>query len=119
MDAQGQVVGRDISILLQQGNVMLARAKAQKLMQEEVTGDLLENLEMQIGVLVEHFGDLDGCVRTSDPCLPRHSRPSRKTPSPQTVEAASSLIYAAPYVQSRGPWLSIRPHRSYKLTFQY
>ncbi|KAI0319366.1 regulator of Vps4 activity in the MVB pathway-domain-containing protein [Amylostereum chailletii] len=84
MDAQGQVVGRDISILLQQNNIMLARAKAQKLIQEEIVGDLLENLEMQIGVLVEHFAELDG-----------------KAPSPVTVEAASSIIYATPYVESK------------------
>jgi Regulator of Vps4 activity in the MVB pathway len=57
-DAQGQVIGRDVSILLQQGNETLARAKAQRLIQDEIMGDLLRNLEMQIGYLLEHFSDL-------------------------------------------------------------
>jgi len=34
-------------------------SKAQKLMSDDVIGDLLEVLEMQIGVLVEHIGELD------------------------------------------------------------
>ena len=59
MDAQGRITGKDIATLLQQGNTMLARAKAQKLMSDDVIGDLLEVLEMQIGVLVEHIGELD------------------------------------------------------------
>ncbi|KAI0062331.1 hypothetical protein BV25DRAFT_672799 [Artomyces pyxidatus] len=83
-DAQGQFVGRDISILLQQGNVMLARAKAQKLIHDEIMGDVLENVEMQIGVLVERFGELEG-----------------KVPSPAAVEAASTIIYAAPHIDLR------------------
>ena len=58
-DAQGQVIGRDISILLQQGNETLARAKAQRLIQDEITGALLQSLEMQIGVLLGHFSDLE------------------------------------------------------------
>jgi hypothetical protein len=57
-DAQGQVIGRDVSILLQQGNETLARAKAQRLIHDEIMGDLLRNLEVQIGVLLEHFSDL-------------------------------------------------------------
>jgi Regulator of Vps4 activity in the MVB pathway len=61
-DAQGQVIGRDISILLQQGNETLARAKAQKLIQDEIMGNVLENLEMQIGVLLDQFPELEGCV---------------------------------------------------------
>lgn len=61
-DAQGRVIGRDISILLQQGNETLARAKAQRLIQDEIMGNLLENLEMQIGVLLERFSELERCV---------------------------------------------------------
>lgn len=38
---------------------MLARAKAQKLMHEDVIGDLLEALEMHVGLLLEHFQELD------------------------------------------------------------
>jgi len=63
-DAQRQVIGRDISILLQQGNETLARAKAQRLIQDEIMGDLLESLEMQIGVLLEHFSDFNKYVPT-------------------------------------------------------
>lgn len=61
-DAQGQVIGRDISILLQQGNETMARAKAQRLIQDEITGDLLESLQKQIGVLLEHFSALERCI---------------------------------------------------------
>ena len=70
-DAQGQVIGRDISILLQQGNETLARAKAQRLMQDEIMGNLLEHLEMQIGVLLDRFPELEGYVHKS--ITPRHS----------------------------------------------
>ena len=58
-DAQGQVIGRDVSILLQQGNETLARAKAQRLIQDEIMGDLLQSLEVQIGVILEHFSELE------------------------------------------------------------
>jgi hypothetical protein len=58
-DAQGQVIGRDISILLQQGNETLGRAKAQRLIQDEIMGDLLQSLEMQIGVIIEHLSELE------------------------------------------------------------
>ena len=61
-DAQGRLIGRDISILLQQGNETLARAKAQRLIQDEIMGNLLENLEMQMGVLLERFSELERCV---------------------------------------------------------
>jgi hypothetical protein len=61
-DAQGRLIGKDISILLQQGNETLARAKAQRLIQDEIMGNLLENLEMQIGVLLERFSELERCV---------------------------------------------------------
>ena len=61
-DAQGRFIGKDISILLQQGNETLARAKAQRLIQDEIMGNLLEKLEMQIGVLLERFSELERCV---------------------------------------------------------
>ena len=61
-DAQGRLIGKDISILLQQGNETLARAKAQRLIQDEIMGNLLENLEMQIGILLERFSELERCV---------------------------------------------------------
>jgi hypothetical protein len=49
----------DIATLIQQGNVPLARDKAERLMQEEVFGDLLGDLEMQVGLLLEHFRELE------------------------------------------------------------
>ncbi|TRM61879.1 regulator of Vps4 activity in the MVB pathway-domain-containing protein [Schizophyllum amplum] len=84
-DSKSQITRRDIATLLQQGNVMLARAKAQKLIHEDLSGDVLEMLEMCIGVLVEHFSEL------SDPdSLP-----------PIVIEAVSSIIYAAPSTDSK------------------
>ncbi|KAA1472486.1 hypothetical protein DENSPDRAFT_821369 [Dentipellis sp. KUC8613] len=80
-DAEGHIVGRDITTLLQQGNVMLARAKAQKLIHDDVLGDVLEILEMQIGVLLERFGELDS-----------------GSPGPAIIEAAATIVYAAPQI---------------------
>ncbi|KAI0341794.1 hypothetical protein BDW22DRAFT_274083 [Trametopsis cervina] len=85
IDAQGQITRRDVSYLLQQRNVALARAKAQKLIREDVYADLLQTLEMLTGVLLEHVGELD----------------RRDTTSPTVLEAAASIIYAAPYTDSR------------------
>ncbi|KAJ7109261.1 regulator of Vps4 activity in the MVB pathway-domain-containing protein [Mycena epipterygia] len=77
-DSQASITRRDIATLLQQGNVGLARAKAQNLIQEDVSGDLLEILEMHIGVLLEHFAEVD----------------QQYVNSPVVVEAASSIIFA-------------------------
>ncbi|KAJ7685069.1 regulator of Vps4 activity in the MVB pathway-domain-containing protein [Mycena polygramma] len=77
-DSKASITRRDIATLLQQGNVGLARAKAQNLIQEDVSGDLLEILEMHIGVMLEHFTELD----------------QQYVNSPVVVEAASSIIYA-------------------------
>ena len=55
----------DIATLIQQSNVPLARDKADKLIQDETFGDLLAELEMQIGLLLEHFRELEnGYVKT-------------------------------------------------------
>ena len=59
MESQAQITQRDIATLLQQGNIALARAKAQKLMREDVRSDLLQTLEMQVGIILEHAGDLE------------------------------------------------------------
>lgn len=59
MDSQGQITRRDIATLLQQGNVGLARAKAQKLVREDIYGDLLQTLEMLVGVILEHISELE------------------------------------------------------------
>ncbi|KAJ7582883.1 regulator of Vps4 activity in the MVB pathway-domain-containing protein [Mycena floridula] len=82
-DAQG-VARRDIATLLQQNNVGLARAKAQSLLRDDSLGDLLEVLEYYVGVITEHLPNLE----------------SSASPSPVVVEAASSIIYSAQYVDS-------------------
>lgn len=61
-DAQGQVVAKDISTLLAQRSVLLARAKAHKLIQDEILADMLEHLENLLGVLSERLPELDRCV---------------------------------------------------------
>ena len=59
MDSQAQITQRDIATLLYQGNVALARAKAQKLIREDVKSDLLQTLEMHIGVILGHLNELE------------------------------------------------------------
>ncbi|KAJ2931324.1 hypothetical protein H1R20_g5651, partial [Candolleomyces eurysporus] len=85
LDSHGNITRKDIATLLQQGNVGLARAKAQKLIQEDAQGDLLETLEMELGTLLEHFVELDESV----------------SPTSILAEAISSIIYAAPHVHCR------------------
>ncbi|KAI1794530.1 regulator of Vps4 activity in the MVB pathway-domain-containing protein [Ganoderma leucocontextum] len=85
MDSQAQITQRDIATLLQQGNVALARAKAQKLMRDDVKSDLMQTLEMHIGVILGHLNELE---RSS-------------TPSPIVAEAASSIIYAGLQIESK------------------
>ncbi|TFK91224.1 hypothetical protein K466DRAFT_660212 [Polyporus arcularius HHB13444] len=85
MDSQAQITQRDIATLLQQGNIALARAKAQKLMREDVKSDLLQTLEMHVGVILGHWNELE----RSD------------TPSPIVTEAASSIIYAGLHIESK------------------
>ena len=58
-DAQGFIVRKDIATLLQQGNIWLARAKAQGLLIEDTSADLLERVDMYIGVLLQHLNELD------------------------------------------------------------
>ncbi|GLB35059.1 putative regulator of Vps4 activity in the MVB pathway [Lyophyllum shimeji] len=84
-DSQGAITRRDIASLLQQRDVGLARAKAQILLQDDALGDLLEVLEMQIGQLLEHFNELD----------------QGGPPTPIIIEAASTLIFSAPHVDSK------------------
>lgn len=59
LDSHGNITRKDIATLLQQGDVGLARAKAQKLIQEDVHGDLLGILELEVSNLLEHFTELD------------------------------------------------------------
>lgn len=58
-DSQGSITRRDIATLLQQGDVALARVKAQNLIKEDTMGDLLEVLEMYVGIILEKFADLE------------------------------------------------------------
>ncbi|KAH9945962.1 regulator of Vps4 activity in the MVB pathway-domain-containing protein [Epithele typhae] len=85
MDSQGRLTQRDIAILLSQGSVALARAKAQKLIRQDVKSDLMQTLEMHVGVILGHMHELE----------------RRDAPSPIVAEAASSIIYAAPHVESK------------------
>ncbi|KDQ60737.1 hypothetical protein JAAARDRAFT_560385 [Jaapia argillacea MUCL 33604] len=79
-DSDGQITRRDIATLLQQGNIGLARAKAQKLFNEDALIDVMAVLEMQTAFILEHFGELE----------------QSSTPSRHLVESVSSIIYAAP-----------------------
>ncbi|KAH7914974.1 regulator of Vps4 activity in the MVB pathway-domain-containing protein [Hygrophoropsis aurantiaca] len=84
-DSQTQITRRDIAKLLQQGNIELARAKAQNLIHDDATSDLLEMVEMYVGVVIEHVAELaEGRNRTT-----------------VTVEAASNIVFAAPHMESR------------------
>lgn len=58
-DSKGSITRRDVATLLQQGNVGLARAKAQNLIQEDALGDLLEVLELHVGLILEHLHEID------------------------------------------------------------
>ena len=58
-DSQATITRADIATLIQQGNIPLARDKAEKLILDETFGDLLTDLEMQVGLLQEHFRELE------------------------------------------------------------
>lgn len=88
-DSQGQVTRKDIANLLQQGDTVLARAKAQALVHDDSLGDLFEALEMHIGLIVEHFGELGE--------LGNSARPLSAT----VEEAACSIVFAAPHTESK------------------
>ena len=57
-DSHGQLTRRDIATYLSQGHLALARAKAATLIQEDMMADLLEELEMLVGVVGSHVGEL-------------------------------------------------------------
>lgn len=58
-DSLARITSRDIATLLGQRNVTLARAKAQKLMEDEAISDALEVLEMHCGMLLERMSDFE------------------------------------------------------------
>lgn len=58
-DALANITRKDIATLLQRSDVSVARDKAEKLILDEAYGDFLEELVMQIGVLLEHFFEVE------------------------------------------------------------
>ncbi|KAF9652839.1 hypothetical protein BDM02DRAFT_3265870 [Thelephora ganbajun] len=79
-ESQAQITKGDISTLLRQGNIGLARAKAESVIKDEIHTDLLQVLEMYLGVVLEQFAEIE----------------KKLIPGPPLVEAASGIIYAAP-----------------------
>lgn len=57
-DSQCQLARRDIAAHLSRDQLALARAKAAALIQEDIMGDLIEELGMMAGVLASHVGEL-------------------------------------------------------------
>ena len=97
--------------MLRQGNIGLARAKAESVIKDEIHTDLLQVLEMYLGVVLEQFAEIE--KKYSSPCnITVSSHPPRTTrliPSPPLVEAASGIIYSAPVLGIRGTYaLGIR-----------
>ncbi|EGN95384.1 hypothetical protein SERLA73DRAFT_112852 [Serpula lacrymans var. lacrymans S7.3] len=58
-DSETHNARSDIAALLNKGNVSVARAKTQNLLHDDAIGDVLEVLEMQVGVILERFGELE------------------------------------------------------------
>lgn len=58
-NSQATLTRADIATLLQQGNVLLAREKAEKLIQEDGFNDVLEVVEVELGVILERFQELE------------------------------------------------------------
>ncbi|KAH6918696.1 regulator of Vps4 activity in the MVB pathway-domain-containing protein [Coprinopsis sp. MPI-PUGE-AT-0042] len=92
LDSDGSITRKDIATLLQQGNVGLARAKALKLIHEDAQGDLMENIENEIGTLVTHFQELY----------------TKSTPTPVVAEALSSIIHTAPHIPCKGNYVELQ-----------
>lgn len=103
MESQAQITQRDIATLLQQGNIALARAKAQKQMREDVQGNLMQMMEMHLGVILGHLNEIE---RRCAECAPYGDVPLTAVcsdmPSPIVIEAASSIIYAGLKIESKG-----------------
>jgi hypothetical protein len=104
-ESQAQVTKGDIATLLRHGNIGLARAKAESVIKDEIHADLLQTLEMYLGVVLEQFAEIE--KKYFNPCLfagyaSHPSDTTRLIPSPPLVEAASGIIYAAPVLGIRG-----------------
>ncbi|KZT11262.1 uncharacterized protein LAESUDRAFT_720468 [Laetiporus sulphureus 93-53] len=85
LESQDRITQRDIATLLQQRRIALARAKAQKLTSNDNMSDLLQTLEMHVGVILGHMHEFE------------HGMPL----SPMSLEAVSSIIVAAPHVDAK------------------
>lgn len=103
-ESQAQITKGDIATLLRQGNIGLARAKAENVIKDEIHTDLLQTLEMYLGVVLEHFVEIEKKYLNSR----RNAASShpldtiRLIPSPSLVEAASGIVYVAPTLGIRG-----------------
>jgi len=103
-ESQAQITKGDIVTLLRRGNIGLARAKAESVIKDEIHADLLQTLEMYLGVLLEQFAEIEKKY-SNFCCIAASSHPldtTRLIPSPPLVEAASGIIYAAPDLGIRG-----------------
>lgn len=58
-ESQAQITKGDIATLLRQGNIGLARAKAEGVIKDEIHSDLLQTLEMYLGVVLEQFAEIE------------------------------------------------------------
>lgn len=58
-NSQATLTQADISTLVQQGNVLLAREKAEKLIEEDGFNDVLEVVDTKLGVILERFQELE------------------------------------------------------------
>jgi len=58
-DSQATITRSDVATLVGQGNILLAREKVEKLIQDDTFNDVLEVVEMEIGVLLERFHELE------------------------------------------------------------
>ena len=58
-NSQATLTRADIATLVQQGNVLLAREKAEKLIQEDGFNEVLEVVELELGVILERFQELE------------------------------------------------------------
>jgi len=100
--SQRQITSNDIAILLRQGNVALARAKTQNLIQEDTLRALLEVLELYVRLILEHFNEIDQRCHYCSHLRNAADFIYSPTPTPVVVEAASTIIFASPHAGSRG-----------------
>lgn len=105
-DSSGVLIRKEIATLLSNGHTSLARTKAQKLLQEDAIGDVLEVLEMHVGLLLERIHEFEQVYVSINLCVaspPQNDCVFRNHgPTAPVLEAASSIIYCAPRIESKG-----------------